>query len=269
VTDYGQRAEMEHPTMVGTLAAQAEMIWPLERPILDALGLGGAGRVLDLACGTGEIAGRVAAAWPGLEVTGLDLFPGHLDVARRRFPSDRHPNLAFVVGDAHATPFETGGHGAVFLRHVLHALPDPGRVLGEARRILRPGGLLWALAEDYQGLLFDAEDEAAGRLFLDAREPLRSRGTDLFHGRRAWRDVREAGFSDVQVHAITIDTANTPREPFARMLRFWRDGYVGLIAACMGRPEGEIRARFDALVATVEDPSRYAGWWLPAVSARG
>src|SRR5205814_1672674 len=46
--DYGQQEQMEHPTMVGTLAAQIEMIWPLEKPLLERLGLPAARRVVDL-----------------------------------------------------------------------------------------------------------------------------------------------------------------------------------------------------------------------------
>ena len=62
--DYGQQGQMEDETMVGTLRAQAEMIWPLEKPILDRLGFDQMRQVADLGCGTGQFASRVASAWP-------------------------------------------------------------------------------------------------------------------------------------------------------------------------------------------------------------
>jgi len=84
---YGQQAQMEHASMVETLRAQAEMIWPLERPLLLSWGFDQLRRVADLGCGTGEFAGRVARAWPLVTVTGLDLFEGHLALARGEDPA--------------------------------------------------------------------------------------------------------------------------------------------------------------------------------------
>src|SRR5262245_46802190 len=122
---YGQQSAMEDPSMVGTLEAQAQMIWPLERPLLERLGLARGRRVLDLGCGTGRISGGIATEWPHLSVTGVDLCGPHLDVARRDYPPARHPNLAFVEGDARSTGLPAATFDAVVIRHMLHAIPDP------------------------------------------------------------------------------------------------------------------------------------------------
>src|SRR5436190_13225924 len=95
--DYGQQEQMEHPTMVGTLAAQIEMIWPLEKPLLERLGLPAARRVVDLGAGTCEASARIARSWPRLEVTAVDLFEGHLALGRRRNPVSEVPNLSTLV----------------------------------------------------------------------------------------------------------------------------------------------------------------------------
>jgi len=265
---YGQQEQMEDDSMVGTLRAQAEMIWPLERPLLERWGLDQMRRIADLGCGTGEFAGRVANAWPLCTVTGLDLFDGHLDVARRAHPAETYSNLKFLQGDARHTELEADRFDAVTIRHMLHAFSEVDEVLREAQRILRPGGLLYVLAEDYAGLIFDTPDEASQRLFQDARSALLPHGTDLFHGRTVFRELRAAGYEDVAVERILVDTCNTPREPFARMMRFWRDGYAAFIAASGGYDSADIAARFDALIATLEDPNRYACWVLFAVTGR-
>lgn len=266
--EYGQQRQMEDATMVGTLEAQAEMIWPLERPLLERLGIGEAEQVADLGCGTGQFAGRLARAWPGLEVTGLDMFEGHLALAREEFPAAEHPNLQFVQGDARKTGWEAERFDAVTIRHVLHALPDVPAVLVEAMRILRPGGLLYVLDEDYAGLIFDTPGEDAQRLFFDATPALVPFGTNLFHGRAAFREVRAAGFAGVRVDPLVVDTLNTKRETFGRMLRYWRDGYAAFIADALGRPREDIVNRFESLLLTVLDADRYACWLLFAVSAR-
>jgi SAM-dependent methyltransferase len=265
---YGQQRSMEDPSMVGTLDAQARMIWPLERPLLERLGLPAARRVLDLGCGTGRIAGRVAAAWPAIHVTGLDLFEGHLAVARRDFPIASHPNLSFVQGDARATGLPAASFDAVVIRHVLHAIPDAEAVLAEARRLLAPGGLLYELAEDYQGLVIDAEDDVAARLFLDTEPGVRGVGTHLFHGRGAWRRFQRLALADVRVDALVVDTTNAPRALWTRMFECWRDGYAGLKARLLGVSTAEIERRYAEILKAVADPSRWVGWWLIAASGR-
>ena len=266
--EYGQQPQMEHPTMAGTLSAQAEMIWPLEKPLLERLRLPDARDVLDLGTGTGEAAGRIAKTWPSLKVTGLDMYEGHLDKARAAHPKDRYPNLTFHRGDARSLSWNEGTFGAVVVRHVLHALHDGDRVLREALRVLRPGGLLYVLAEDYMGILFDAESDASRYLYLDAAPGMLSQGTDLLHGRSAFRRMRATGFSDVRVDPIVVDTTNAPREAFARMLRYWRDGYAEHIGQALGRPATEITRRFDGQILAVLDTDRYSCWLLLAVSGR-
>lgn len=265
---YGQQRQMEDPSMEGTLRAQAEMIWPLEKPVLERLGFPELESLADLGCGTGQFAGRVARAFSKIHVTGLDLFERHIELARELWPNSDLGNIAFVEGDARATGWEDASFDAVSIRHVLHALPDATHVLGEALRILKPGGLLYVLDEDYAGLIFDTPDDPSRRLFHDARPALKKHGTDLFRGRETYRDLRAAGFTDVRVDPIAIDTSNTPREPFARMMRFWRDGYAGFIAESTGLPERDIFDRFDAIIATLEDEDRYGCWLLFAVSGR-
>ena len=265
---YGQQSAMEDPSMVGTLEAQAQMIWPLERPLLERLGLARGRRVLDLGCGTGRIAGRVATEWPHLAVTGVDLCEPHLAVARRDYPSERHPNLEFVQGDARATGLPAASFDAVVIRHMLHAIPDPEAVLAEAVRVLRPGGLLYELAEDYQGLLIDTPDADARNLFLAAAPGFRAKGTNLLHGRESYRLFLAAGLKDVRVDAIVVDTLNAPREAWVRTFRYWRDGYVDITARVLGVPPAEIVRRYAEILAVVEDVRRWTGWWLPAISGR-
>jgi SAM-dependent methyltransferase len=263
---YGQQRAMEDPTMVGTLQTQIDMIWPLERPLLERLGLPAAKRLADLACGTGRFVRKVAETWPEIEIDGVDLFEGHLAIARRDLPAAAWPRVHLHQGDARATGRAAGAYDVVTIRHVLQAVGDPPAFLAEARRLLRPGGRLYTLVEDYQGLLVDARTEAGRRLFLDAEPRVRGAGTHLFHGRGAPRELLAAGFEDVRVEAIVVDTCNTPRSTFAAMMRFWRDGYVTFLSEHLQEDPATTRARFDDLIDCIEDPTRWAGWWLLAVS---
>jgi ubiquinone/menaquinone biosynthesis C-methylase UbiE len=257
--DYGgQRRNMEDDTMRGTLAAQANVIWPGEREILRRRHGERLGRVLDLACGTGEILRRVREEFRPKLAVGLDLFRGHLLLAPR----------PVVQGDGYRTPFPDGSFDLVLVRHVLQALPDPVGLLREVRRLLAPRGRAHLLVEDYAAILFDVEDYETADHFREVTPLFRARGTDLYQGRRVVRHLREAGFGAIAVDPLLVDNLSADREELAKVFHYWCEGYAATLAEVTGRGEAEIRRRFAAMIGNVRDPGRYAAWLLLAVDAR-
>jgi SAM-dependent methyltransferase len=105
-------------------------------------------RVLDIGGGPGAYAVRLAGA--GYEVRLVD--PVELHVAQAREASARRPEAPLAgaeIGDARALDAPDASTDAVLLLGPLYHLPDAGdrrRALAEARRVLRPGGVLAAAA---------------------------------------------------------------------------------------------------------------------------
>jgi SAM-dependent methyltransferase len=95
-------------------------------------------RVLDLACGTGNTA--LAAAARGARVTGLDLTPEMLDVARRRAQEERFDALEWRTGDAEDLPFGGATFDVVLSSCGVMFAPDPERAAAEIARVTKPGG---------------------------------------------------------------------------------------------------------------------------------
>ncbi|MFD5596939.1 class I SAM-dependent methyltransferase [Streptomyces griseorubiginosus] len=93
--------------------------------------------VLDLGCGTGSLS--LLAAEQGHRVTGVDLSPAMVERARAKLAGR---DAVFLVGDAAQPPVGEQRFDVVLVRHVLWALPDPGRVLRRWWGLLRPGGRL-------------------------------------------------------------------------------------------------------------------------------
>jgi malonyl-CoA O-methyltransferase len=92
--------------------------------------------ILDLGCGTGRHALRLAAA--GAEVTAVDFSEGMLAEARRKPGADR---VRFVVHDLHEPlPMPAGSFDRVVSGLVLEHLRDLSGFFREARRMLKPGG---------------------------------------------------------------------------------------------------------------------------------
>jgi SAM-dependent methyltransferase len=94
------------------------------------------GRGLDVGCGTGVLAARLAAA--GYDMTGADPSAGMLDVMRRDAPS-----VAAVEASGTSLPFEDDAFDLVLTVAALHHIADAAdvrRTLGEMVRVARPGG---------------------------------------------------------------------------------------------------------------------------------
>jgi demethylmenaquinone methyltransferase/2-methoxy-6-polyprenyl-1,4-benzoquinol methylase len=96
-------------------------------------------RLLDVATGTGKVAADLhRRAQPGGSVLGVDISPGMIGVATRRFAEV--PGLEFVVGDALALPTEDGSFDAATIAFGMRNLPDYRAGFAEMARSVRPGG---------------------------------------------------------------------------------------------------------------------------------
>jgi SAM-dependent methyltransferase len=117
------------------------------------LGLGPGGRALEVCCGLGEDARRLAAlVGPGGSVVGLDASRALLERARRAAPG-----LTWVLGDAHQLPFEESSFDAARVERALQHVAAPERVLAGMVRVVRPGGVVLACEPDWGTLALSAD----------------------------------------------------------------------------------------------------------------
>lgn len=163
--------------------------------LLDAAGVEGGTRLLDVASGPGHLA--MLAAARGAQVTGSDFAPEMLALARAN-----HPGIEFRVADAEALPFPDRSFDAVTTSFVLGHLAHPDRALTEARRVLRAGGKVavsWWQPFDRTvafGIVLDAV-QTFGRAQVDLPEgPPFNQYSDPDVLARA---LAEAGFGDVRL----------------------------------------------------------------------
>lgn len=96
-------------------------------------------RVADLGCGTGTLS--VLLAQHGYQVTGIDLSPKMIELARQKARAVK-VEVDFQVGDVCAPPLQAGVFDVVLTRHVLWALPERERALGRWVDLLDAGGRL-------------------------------------------------------------------------------------------------------------------------------
>lgn len=167
--------------MNGVMTLGLHRVWRDEALRLATLalrenGIGTPASVIDIATGTGDVAFSLARRFPETEITGIDISPGMLAIARRKLAEDDRKTagrIRFQKADCLALPFAddsfqlaTVAYGVRNFEHLL---------LGyrEMLRVLAPGGVLCVIelsrpANRFTGALYDLYSRilipAAGRI---------------------------------------------------------------------------------------------------------
>ena len=159
----------------------------------ELLGVARGAPVVDVGCGAGRAVAELADR--GVPVLGIDVSDQMIALARERWPGGE-----FRVGDAYALPLGDGEAAGYRADKVIHALADPRRALGEARRVLATGGRIVVCGQDWDTFVTDSSDPELTRTIV-------ARRADQVPSPRAARQYRnlllDSGFRDVTVEVHT------------------------------------------------------------------
>ncbi len=152
-------------------------------------------KLLDFGCGTGTLALIVKQSRPDIEVSGLDVDPAVLEIAKSK-AAKRAAGIDFQGYDGGGFPYADGSYDAILSSFVFHHLLDDEKIaaLREIRRVLRRGGSLY-LAD------FDRSSNILLRLAfelprtLDGRDRTRANALGLIPSM-----LHDAGFGEVRRH---------------------------------------------------------------------
>ena len=112
------------------------MCTPFYEAVLDAAGVGSGTELLDIGCGGGFA--LLLAARRGATVSGIDVTPELLDVARERVPG-----AELVLGDIEEPlPFEPASFDVVTAFNSVQYASDPVAVIKQTSHVVKPGGLI-------------------------------------------------------------------------------------------------------------------------------
>ena len=125
--------------IAGDFGEIAKSIEQGAQEFVDRLALKPGMKVLDVACGTGNLA--IPAAKTGATVTGIDIAPNLIEQAIERAKAEG-VDAKFEVGDAEALPYADGEFDVVMTMFGAMFAPRPDVTAAELKRVTRSGGLI-------------------------------------------------------------------------------------------------------------------------------
>ncbi|MGH8931882.1 MAG: methyltransferase domain-containing protein [Egibacteraceae bacterium] len=160
-------------------------------------------RIADIGTGTAEIA--LLLGGMGHDVTGYDIAPGMLTVARRKAKAEGVA-VRFVPGNAYELPLGEGSVDITISRWMLWTLHDPALALREWRRVLAPGGKI---------VVIDTLHGIAPTTVLERANRARERAFWALYGwlKRAWYRIR---------HGRNAQIAASPTGPTETSSKHWQ-----------------------------------------------
>jgi SAM-dependent methyltransferase len=218
----------------------------LAEGLLDFAAFADDGALLDVGCGTGSLAGAMAARWPQRRIVGVDSSQAFLAFARSR---GLGTTLVFDLGDATALPYDDGAFAGAATQLVLNFIPDPDPAVAEMRRVTRRHGIVAAAVLDFQG------GAVFQRLFWDTACGIDPNAVDrrarLFSARAALPGGLRglfvaAGLDPIEEGLITF------RMDYASFDDYWRPllGGQGPLGSYVAGLADDLRARIEAAVRT-------------------
>lgn len=175
------------------------------RPFLDACAIAPDAQVLDIGCGNGQTTREAARIAGAGRVTGVDLSPRMLDLARSRAEREGLANVAFVQADAQIADLGTDRYDRVISRTGAMFFGDPVSAFANLARALHPDGRMvlavWQPFEENEWLGAFLDAVAAGR-HLPPPPPDAPSPFSLGDPERVRAILGAAGFGDPEIAGI-------------------------------------------------------------------
>ena len=222
----GQRL-LENEKIVTILRNQTKILWPQERPHLKEHGLKDGMKVADICCGSGDFLIHVAKEFNLSYACGVDHSKVSVVHARKICKNLDLKNVEFMVGDATSLLFEDNSFDFVSCRLSFQVFPNPHLIMKEMFRVLKPGGRIYVVNEDYGMIVSSHHSSSVAKLYALLQNRVeKNMNMDFYIGRRVCEFLNNFKFKDMKVSTIDVNTANSQKEDYIKVVQGWKDFYV-------------------------------------------
>lgn len=199
------------------LNAQVDLFWSMESELLSKYGLSDGMRVLDCGCGPGRLLELMKRRLPALDCVGVEIDPLLVEAAQRHLAEAGISNCTVQQGSAQAPGLSASSFDFITLRLVLEHVPEPAAALSALSALLKPGGRLVVISNDFDFHLRTSPPvPELDQLYQAYCASRRKDGGDPCIGRRVPRLLLDAGFRLVGAEIELAHSAILDDTPFLK-----------------------------------------------------
>jgi ubiquinone/menaquinone biosynthesis C-methylase UbiE len=207
-------AHQDRETEVARLADQASLGWGKEAAVLEGYGFRDGMSILELGSGPGFVTRLLLDHFPQAQVTCVEVDETLIEDAKR-YLADHAGRVTFIRASVDATRLPTAAFDAAYARLLFQHLPDPAAAAAETFRVLQPGAPF---------VIYDVDDEldfvtdpvipGLDAVLDRMRQVQAAQGGDRHIGRRMVRLLKAAGFEDLEMEAIAVNSESYGLDAF-------------------------------------------------------
>lgn len=161
-------------------------------------------KILELAAGTGQVTRILVERYPDAKIFATDLNPGMLDVAKRIVTGK---NVSWDIVNAEEIPYSSDEFDAIICQFGIMFFPDKPKALGEAYRVLKPGGTItfntWDKMEN-NNICYIA-DNVVKDVFVNDPPPFYHIPFSMYDTEEITSMMQNAGFKNIKIENRHIE----------------------------------------------------------------
>lgn len=192
--------------------------------------------LLEVGSGSGVLCRMLAPSLlPDGYIVGVDISPEMaLEAQKFALSAGMTSGINFIAGLANALPYSEASFDCAIAARLLLHVTDPGKVICEMARIVKPGGRIVVMDWDFDTVAVDHPDREQTRKLLHWRND--HHGGNNWSGRQLWRQMHDAGLQNLSVHPLVL-VAHDESDGLTQSL--WRAAQVACEGGAISEDEKE------------------------------
>jgi len=194
----------------------------LEPYVFGDIELKGAQNLLEIGCGVGAQTEILLERFPHLHITGIDLSKAQLKRARQHLSKAlKDSRLELIEASASKMPFESNSFDAAFSTWLLEHVQEPIKILSEARRVLKAGGIIYLHEVLNATLYLHPYSPATLKYWFEFNDHQWNIKGDPFVGAKLGNYLQSAGFQNIETWTVPYHFDNRSSKKRSEFFEVW------------------------------------------------